>query len=1192
MAKTKLTPTLIPKSPAGTMKTFMEPSNTSLASYNLQGDALAAAETKLRDNMMLDDVITGMPEELSLTTMLTGDDAGTAPEDRVHMTVDTRKLASAVEHDKNLGYDDRKTYLRAVQIIDDIQKNNLTITKSPTGRYWLESNEDGTRHFAKQGILEVAELLDNYTGASVAGDKVVYPDIPGSGNEEEEQIVDKDKEPVFDPFAPDVIAGVKDSQARQAEIVRRGEVRDDVVANMDPYKMAEHDRWKLWALGTDIFSSIGGTALKVTGAGALVGAGLNIVGGLGAAAMEGYGDWLDPDVTASQMWKGIGLRLGAETVETFTGVPASVGFGVKKAIPIIKNFIFRAGAIDTAITSDWNETLDKELEDWNIADYRKMAFIVQTVLAGPGANAAGRYKAKKDLRKANTSSADSDVNIKKVSDKRDATTAEHKDAQSTVAKSKELSDINTKKKQGIEDANANTTAQKKKVDDSALNPADTKKITDKRPADYTPKKPIDAPAVTPTKPLIKRKAFRTNDTPKLRNKKKLAAKKNDNIKKQNADIEAKNKLRKKEVEDKNKAIKKQNEAKEKRSAREKEVTDQKISAKKKVVDKKTKEKLDDANAANVKNVEKAAGKEKKKLIAKTTTDAKLRGEKKTRDAETARVEKEVDDTFGGASTRMKRKAKEDAYGEARSKRMTERQEAISKQAKDAKSKLGKAKKKADIMEAQIAKNRGKDTFDTDAKTKELNKQKKKVERLQKVSDNYFIKKSKAFKKGRKKLQARVGNTVRRGYNTVAGTNYQGVGDRAQRASLLAGDTREAILGDKDYDYDTKEATDRLIKNLGFTKEELKGLSSKQLSELVKREEGRIKKTKSGRYPAKVKTNRLREAKGRDTRKDIKRADGGKLRLIARTGSVRKAQGGIKTEKVVAPVFKNAVTQGVFNNWKQKVGFDDMVNEEDKLAALAEFKKLYGKHNDLSLVPNREGFGLLEFMQPSDFMKMSKARIDTFALRNVIAPTTYADPVSNMPGFKLAMHELNKPVPKASADSYKVTQMGLKNFNEAAKNKAKLIVKNAEFVDRKKTAKLAARNTNDAAQVQAYNQNKVTQNAAEERFLAQENAAEAKAATENNARKARRTNGLWKGVDSVFTGRKKETYAREYNKLAGLRNIWMTEYAPRIDKIHADGVDVETKIGTVKNEFIANNGGMNPDFIVEDMKNLSTSYDNI
>jgi hypothetical protein len=59
-----------------------------------------------------------------------------------------------------------------------MKANNFNVMKGPGGVYWMESMESGKKIYASNGILEVADLLDKFSGpVSATGVPVPVTDV-------------------------------------------------------------------------------------------------------------------------------------------------------------------------------------------------------------------------------------------------------------------------------------------------------------------------------------------------------------------------------------------------------------------------------------------------------------------------------------------------------------------------------------------------------------------------------------------------------------------------------------------------------------------------------------------------------------------------------------------------------------------------------------------------------------------------------------------------------------------------------------------------------------------------------------------------------------------------------------------------------------------------------------------------------
>jgi hypothetical protein len=98
-----------------------------------------------------------------------------------------------------------------------------------------------------------------------------------------------------------------------------------------------------------------------------------------------YGDLLDNDVSAGEMWKNAAIR-GLEAMETVSVMPVSLVSSLK-GVPKGKYseslcIMMLKGTLDTAVGIDWGKTMDKDTT-WEMEDYRKMASMAQFMVELP-----------------------------------------------------------------------------------------------------------------------------------------------------------------------------------------------------------------------------------------------------------------------------------------------------------------------------------------------------------------------------------------------------------------------------------------------------------------------------------------------------------------------------------------------------------------------------------------------------------------------------------------------------------------------------------------------------------------------------------------------------------------------------------------------------------------------------------------
>lgn len=346
------------------MDVFMKDTREHLneADYADKPEELKAIKGRMQDMMIEEDAKAGVDSNIALHRMLVGVNND---EDKYAMNVNLEGMRAAL-HGSDYTEIDKAKYGRAMQVLDSAHQKGLKVMKSATGRYWFESMETGKPVYAVNGILEVKELLDRFGGSKIKPEDTK----PGTVVPEEEQ--EENTKPIEELTPDNYEEGFSDS-----------------------------DNWMLAAFGTDMVSSLAGVTAKLTGVGAPVGMGISIGGGLAAAGMSMYSDYLNDDVDTWDMWKNVGTRLGLEAVETVTVLPASLLNGIKGAGRmgrLLRKGVqvgMAAGMVDTAVGTDWLALFEKD--DWDVDDYRKLAAMGQFMIGFTG-SAASRKISRKSVQ--------------------------------------------------------------------------------------------------------------------------------------------------------------------------------------------------------------------------------------------------------------------------------------------------------------------------------------------------------------------------------------------------------------------------------------------------------------------------------------------------------------------------------------------------------------------------------------------------------------------------------------------------------------------------------------------------------------------------------------------------------------------------------------------------------------------------
>lgn len=364
----------------GKLETFLIPSKTALDRAKYDKVKLADIDDNLRNGYIQSDAENDTDSRYALHT-IQGKPAPSSivPDERYKVDIDTQAMRANISNpESGLSADEQIRLGRALQIFDKMVENNFSVMKGPGDVYWLESNENGKKVYAANGILEVAELVNKYNKA--AETKVSDTKVGGG---------------------PKTVPG-KPAVKKLSDIVAK---------NPAPKELTKSENWHLRSIGTDAATTAIGLLGKFATAGTggagfmagLAGTAVSVTGGVAATAMSMYGDYLDKDVTNGEMWGNAGTRLALEAVETASIVPASMLgtlSGATKAGKILRKalqFYMASGVVSTAVGTDWIYTMNALANgDGGVDEWRKAATMFQFI-AGAAGSAVGRSKTKSSI---------------------------------------------------------------------------------------------------------------------------------------------------------------------------------------------------------------------------------------------------------------------------------------------------------------------------------------------------------------------------------------------------------------------------------------------------------------------------------------------------------------------------------------------------------------------------------------------------------------------------------------------------------------------------------------------------------------------------------------------------------------------------------------------------------------------------
>jgi len=369
----------LPSTPATDLDRLIEPSLMEI-DYSAYNDADQTYIRGMVDSgMVKQDAIDKVGVERALHIMTQPDDFDYhgGPGARVSLNVNTNALRDAIDADGGLTDDQKYKYKRVNNFIAKVKNNNLKIIKADDGRYWIEGiNNEGEKEYSVNGVWEIKQFLDRY-------------------QEDVETIVR-----VPETVIEDDGSNAGENTSKDTPIVTPG---DKAIPAGVPDEFSDSDIWQLRALGTDGVSTIAALIAKATGVGAPVGIATSVVGGLIATAMSGYGDYINEDVSAYEMSKNIGIRLGLEAAEAVTFAPVSLLKNFAKGShasqifgKVIRNGVrygMGAAAISSVVGTDWTDLLDKmgdENKTLTLDDWREVSNMLTYAMTFGAASMTGR----------------------------------------------------------------------------------------------------------------------------------------------------------------------------------------------------------------------------------------------------------------------------------------------------------------------------------------------------------------------------------------------------------------------------------------------------------------------------------------------------------------------------------------------------------------------------------------------------------------------------------------------------------------------------------------------------------------------------------------------------------------------------------------------------------------------------------
>jgi hypothetical protein len=956
-----------------------------------------------------------------------------------------------------------------------------------------------------------------------------------------------------------------------------------------------------------------------------------------------YGDFLDQDVTAGEMWKNAAIRGGLEAMETVSVMPVSLMSslrGASKAGKILRkgmHLMMLKGTLDTAVGMEWEATMNKET--WEMEDYRKMASMAQFMVGAVGGAAANRYATRKGLtvktKAANEGLEDFAKTITpgNIAEAKRLANARAPKLQAKIAKktglieNKAAADLDALKVS----ASGEKMALKNKASDevAAFNAANINKVkaasalskVNPNVVSLGPGSKSNVLSLGPAKPNTGLPALVPNNSsvPALitpnRSKVLIPNAKTKEAPKVGSIKEIQSKYVKEAAEMDKRHL-------DAASSISKERLD-KIAA----LQSNAPGILNRANAMTLKRQDN----ELNAAFSKRSAKAK------------AALDEAEQQALAIHGTLIGNKLK--ARAQKRSGVSEEKLEA----SKPAVVAAAKAESKLDVFakEKVALENKNKGVAEADKSPEDITEMKRITDGMAEEAKNLV-----GLKGAKNKLFSKVkeGSTFAgKGYNralSVANTIpsslavSDGTSARGLARATINGNFVDDLTGNRFYQYTMEQATGRLVQE-GFSLAEIEKYSLKQLREVLHKIDSDAKKAKE---PV-AKVDLIKRPKSRQA--------GGRLIESPAAGLVRMFQGGGKDEpmaywgsgydservaiakkvasdkvasaKVAARIARNKVVaaQNVINR-KTNSDFRARQAAKNKLISIKTNDiKPVGELTDVEIAAMRDKdvadaadkdkaaiaakydvliaaapkakstpWGLAEIskltkgFKLSDLMGTNRILMESPVQDDVIAPVFQSRGVRDMPGFQESLNRTTLQQRYDGADSFASAQLSREMHNDGEKRRAELVTRNAGFVESSRDEEIANQNRNMESSINAMNSNTQRRNAAEANFVAQKVQARAQYETAEQKRKGTLANAAMAGLSDLAKSKKSANLTMQFNDAASMKSKWNNEYKVKYDTAVAAGD--ANKVKQIKSEFIELNK-FDPDELDKQMMGIKTQF---
>lgn len=1162
---------------------FLAPSREEFDASKYSPEEAARIQRGLDNRLTLHDAINNASEQQAMHTMLIGQEED-GPNGSETVYVDVATVANQLNNSSKYSGEDKERWARSLEVINQIQSQGINIVRDENNRYWLENKEDGVRRYSANAIEEVRTLLTEFSKAPVK---------EGGTTEEDKQ---------------------GESGGLDAE---HDKVIEDLIPAEHKGGFNKHERLSLVAAGTDVLSSVGAVVMKMTGVGAGAGAITSALGGIAATAMDAYSDYLNPEVTGWEAAGNAAMRIGLEGAEAFTFLPVSLIHRFQKGAKYGKllrktiHYGMAAGTIDMALGMEYNELLDKlgsdgGMSNLEVDDWRRLGALASFSMS-MGSSLHTKAKLKKQMV--------SDVSATNVGAKGLKKTPAQKKVVKGIKKEIPSPKKMIPKNKIIEKFAA---PKKVKINETAVSQKKSNTLAAKEAKKQGTKDQVDLYGE-------RSKAHKAN---KLRGKDKKVAQE-----KINTEFDSKAKALKQSTSKEVKTLKAKAAAAEptaKKSIKKVEIdADKAIRSKRKIAGETIKKKRDKEFNTKLKARE-------KKVVTKEsemgTTIGKARAKKITQDTK--------DKVLGKAGEKAINKTEKSSAAKrvtADGKERTKINQDIKKSDKGA---TDAQKKKIQTLSDRIKKDTEIVREEKIASKKLIAKNKKRLKKATKAT----VKGAKKIGTRAAELSEALRFTVAANNGAAGKAAIKGVAgvgrahlEKNRQVSLeLIKQQLEAAGYDavdieknhslRDIRIAHKKAM-KIFKEEEAAKEAAKVASKHTGGKLIRKFQnaGNFPVANSGLFGWMTNfvsglVNSSPEYSPVVAQQPVASVDYSQYKqpttqehhnqtLVPKAGNLDNAFNGFTKEQMAAsaitgedpvkpadvpetPETPSEVATNL-DNIKIKLEEEKKKKIEEDPPSAAEITEKYDaaiaaldKVDPSSVSWQAQASRILDFIKPSDFIDSGRIIVSRPPQHEIVAPVLHSLGRDNMPGFDYGVAR-GRLIPRVdTADSFAAHTLEKKFHDQGMRNANELAAKNSAFVERRRAQNLEIANKNLSANVAAVNENTRLTNRAEAIYSQQYNQALAAKTADESKKRSQIINGVTAYAFDASKSIKERELTQQYNKLSTVKNIWNTEYQPRVTAaVKASNMD---KVKEIKTQFI-NEQKYDPDSLNNQILDLRSQY---